>query len=104
MLPDQFFVDTLVSLMVFATTFENDYLVPFVEAKMTEIAQDLPVSNFIPAVSLASYMRHVRIAKFVLRKSLSFHHVESTAASTFAATHLDNKLLASCLDSDAVLL
>lgn len=101
---EQRFPDTLRSLMVFTTTFEIDYRVTFVEAKTADIAQNVLVSNIVPDSSLARYMRHARIAKFVQRKRLSFEYYASTAASTFGVTHLDDKRLALCSDSDAVLL
>lgn len=103
MLPDHHFLDTLRSLIVFATTFKMDYGAPFVEAKMTDIAQNVFVSNFVPG-DLATYIRNVLITKFVLPKPSSLAQFENAAASTLKVTHLDDKCIASCLDTNAVLL
>lgn len=46
--------------------------------------------------------RYKVVTKFVLRKPVSIEYFENSAASTFGATHLDDKTLAHCLDSDAV--
>lgn len=79
-----------------------NYGAPFVEARGTNTALELFVSNLVPGASPVSYTRHVRMTKLVLRKPLSFEYFESTAASTIGMTHLDDIRLAFCSDSDAV--
>lgn len=69
---DQCFEDTFRSLTLFATTFEMDHGVLFVEANTTDFAQDFLVSNGFPDASPDSYMRPVRLTRFVLRKPLRF--------------------------------
>lgn len=106
-LPDQRFQHTLRSLMVFASTFEMDYVILFDEAKTTAIAQELLLSNLVPGPSLASYMRQICITKFVLRMALLFEYPENSAAPKFAVTNLEDKRLSSCSissTSDSVVL
>lgn len=90
-------------MVVFATMLEMNYGVYFVEAKTTNLAQDLLFTNFVPGASLSCYMRHVCTTKFDLRKLFLFEHSENTAASTFGVTHPDDECLASCSESDTVL-
>lgn len=89
--------------MAFAAGFKMDYGVVFFVSKRTETTQDAHVSNFVPGASFASYRRHVRITKSVLRKPLSLEYFENTAASTIGVIHVDDKSLPTCSDSDAVL-
>lgn len=90
--------------MAFAITFEIDYGTSFIYAWTTDIAQDLHVSKFIRGASLVSFMGYVRVTRLVLRNSVLFEYFGRSAASTFGVTHLGGKILASCSDSDAVLL
>lgn len=90
--------------MAFVATFEVDYGTSFGVARTTDIAQDFLLSNLICGASFASCMRHVHLTKFFLRNPLLFEYFESSAASTLGATHLDNRLLSSCLDYDVALL
>lgn len=90
--------------MAFATTSEMDYKTFIVDAIATYIARDLFVSNFIRGAGLSRCMRHERLTKFVLRNHMSFQYIESSAVSNFVVTQLEDKILASCSDSDAYLL
>lgn len=81
-----------------------EYGTSFADARTTDIAQDLIVSNLIRGASLASCIRLVRVTKFFLLNSMSLECFESSTAFTFAVTHLYDKVLASCSDSDVVLL
>lgn len=84
------------SLTAFVTTLQMDFGTSFVEAKTTHIEKDLLLSHFFYGASLASYMRHVRVPKFVLRNSMSFEYFESSATFMFRVTHLDDMAFASC--------
>lgn len=89
----------------FATTFKMEYGTSFVDVKATDIARDLLVSiptNFIAGASHASCMQHVRVTKFVLHNPVLFEYFERSAVSTLALTHLNTKVLASCLDFNVV--
>lgn len=66
--------------------------------------QDSVVPKFIHRASFVSCMRHVRVTKFVLLNPMSCEYFGSSAEPTFGVTLLNDKVLASCSDSDAVLL
>lgn len=88
--------------MVHGTSSEMDYGAPFIHARMTDIAQNLLVSNIVSGASVASCTQHIRITKFGLRNQMSVEYFQRSAASTFGFTHLDERTLASCSDSEAV--
>lgn len=69
-----------------------------------DIVQDLLLSNFIRGASLSKRIRHIRVTKFVLRNPMFLEYFERSTASAFEVTHLDDKILAPCLDPDATLL
>lgn len=80
-----------------------DYETFFVDARTTDIAQDLLVSKFIRTASFAGCMRHVGATKFVLRNSMLLEYFKRSVASTFEVTYFHDKVLAFCSGSDAVL-
>lgn len=70
-LPYQRFLDNLESLVAHATLIEIDYGTSLLDARNTENAQDLFVSNLIRRVLLASCMRQERITNLVLHNPMS---------------------------------
>lgn len=53
----------------------------FVDARTSKIEQNIFMSNFIHAASLASSIRYVRFKTFVLRNPMSFYYFDSSTAS-----------------------
>lgn len=84
--------------MVFATNFEMNYDVAFVEGKTTDIQQDSMVFHFVLGASLARSMQHVRITDFSLRNLMSFEYFMTSDESKFRFRHVDNITLESCSD------
>lgn len=101
---DQRFLDMLRSLMAFVVLPEMDYGTSFADARTTETAQDLLVSNFLRGANLASRTRLVRVTKFVIRNPMAIECFASSAVSAFEVIHLDEKVLEFISDSDVVLL
>lgn len=103
-LSDTSFIDNLRTLLTFAKTFEMDYGVRFVDARTKDIADDLKAANFLSGASHSSCMRHVRVAKFMVRCPTCLQYVEKCLPETFGITHFDDWRLRSSIDADAVLL
>lgn len=102
LIPDKRIIDTVKSIVAFATIFEIYYWTSLDNAKIADIVQDLLVSNFIRGDSLARCMQHVDVSKFKLRNPVLSEYNGSFAASMFGVTTLESKIMSSCLDSHAV--
>lgn len=89
--------------MAFTTIFKMENVVSFVNAKMTDIPQDILVSNFDLGAIHDTCMQHVHSTMCALCNYMSFPYFKISAASTFSVIHFDDRMLASCSDSDDVL-
>lgn len=82
---------------MFGTIFEMGYGNSFVNARMTDIAQDLLVWIFFSRAKITNDKHQVCVIKWLLRSPRSFD-IEYSGAPIFGIAHIDDKIQSFCPD------
>lgn len=97
-------LNKLKAIPTFARTFEIKYGLLFMEARKSDIAEDLQASNSLQGTSTTSCLRHICIAKFLLLWHNALYSLEEEASGVFGDTHIQDSFLLPASSEDSVLL
>ena len=107
-LPTVEFLDVLRTVLSYAKTFDDDYNVPFIDARLKDIREDMVAASFIKDASLTKYNRFIRLAKLCRRHIWLFNFIKelnsrpplqnNTTTVKLSLAHFANNTLETCED------